>query len=285
MFSKRIVDTDAFLDMPLSARLLYYDLAMRADDDGFVASPKKILRVVGCSEDDLETLIARQFIIPFQSGICVIRDWRIHNYIRSDRYRETQYIAEKRQLILCENGAYQIAEQAGMTDGIPNDNQTSYQRETQARLGKDSIGQDNPPIVPPGDGETDIQTSGESVAEEAAGEPAKDSHSMTRKRRKTELSSEQRAAFEQFWTIWPNKVSKGQAESTWAKLNPSGDFLEMVLAGVRRAMSHDPRFQTGFTPHASTWLNAKGWEDEWPPEPTDNRRDAPSKKKNYDESW
>ena len=86
MFAKTIIDSDAFLDMPMSARLLYYDLAMRADDDGFINSPKKIMRFVGASMDDLNILAIRKFIIPFDNGVVVIKHWRIHNYIRKDRY-------------------------------------------------------------------------------------------------------------------------------------------------------------------------------------------------------
>ena len=98
MFSLKIIDTDLFIEMPISARLLYYDLSMRADDDGFVASPKKIQRMTGCSGDDLKILITKQFIIPFESGICVIKHWRIHNYIQKDRYSETLYKDEMAQL-------------------------------------------------------------------------------------------------------------------------------------------------------------------------------------------
>ena len=86
MFAKTIIDSDAFLDMPMSARLLYYDLGMRADDDGFINSPKKIMRMIGASNDDVNILIARKFVIPFDSGVVVIKHWRINNYLRNDRY-------------------------------------------------------------------------------------------------------------------------------------------------------------------------------------------------------
>ena len=108
MFAKTIIDSDLFLDMPVTSRLLYYDLAMRADDDGFVNSPKKIIRMVGASQDDLKVLIAKRFIIPFENGVVVIRHWRIHNYIRKDTYTETTYQEEKNQLKLSENKAYEI---------------------------------------------------------------------------------------------------------------------------------------------------------------------------------
>lgn len=133
MFSLQIVDTDAFLDMSQSAQLLYFHLAMRADDDGFVSNVKKIMRMVGSNDDDLKILLGKNFILPFESGVCVIKHWRIHNLIRADRYNETKYIDEKALLSIKENGAYSLA-----TTGIPNGNQMA----PQVRLGKDSIGKD-----------------------------------------------------------------------------------------------------------------------------------------------
>ncbi len=135
MFAKAIIDSDAFLDMPVTARLLYYDLAMRADDDGFVNSPKKIMRIVMASNDDLMLLIGKKFIIPFENGVIVIKHWRIHNYIRKDRYTETNYKEQKALLELDENQAYRLRQ--------PDDNQPAPALATQYRLGKDSIGEDS----------------------------------------------------------------------------------------------------------------------------------------------
>lgn len=115
MFSKKIIDTDWFMDMPASTQNLYFHLSMRADDDGFVASPRRIIKLVGASEDDYKLLIAKSFVIPFESGICVITDWRINNYLRADRYTETIYQEEKKQLKLDENGKYNL----GIPSGIP----------------------------------------------------------------------------------------------------------------------------------------------------------------------
>jgi hypothetical protein len=106
MFAKTIVTSDAFLDMPLSARCLYFTLGMFADDDGFVNNPKSIMRQVGASTDDLNLLLLKRFILTFESGIIVIKHWKIHNYIQKDRYKETKYIEEKATLMLDENGAY-----------------------------------------------------------------------------------------------------------------------------------------------------------------------------------
>ena len=108
MFAKTIIDSDAFLDMPANTQLLYFHLSMRADDDGFINNPKKIQRMVGCSDDDIKLLIAKKFIIPFESGIVVIKHWKIHNYIAKDRYTETKYKEEKGMLMLDENNAYSL---------------------------------------------------------------------------------------------------------------------------------------------------------------------------------
>ena len=110
MFAKTIIDSDAFLDMPLSTQALYFHLSMRADDEGFINNPKKIQRMIGATEDDLKLLNAKNFIIPFESGVVVIKHWKIHNYIRGDRLVETQYKDEKALLTVKENGAYTIAE-------------------------------------------------------------------------------------------------------------------------------------------------------------------------------
>ena len=133
MFSKKITETDQFLDMPMSAQCLYFHLNMSADDDGFIRNVKTIKRMIGASDDDLKLILSKEFIIPFDTGVVVIKDWKIHNYIRSDRYTETVYKHEKSQLTTDENNAYQL----GMTSGIPN----GYQMDTQVRLelGKDRI--------------------------------------------------------------------------------------------------------------------------------------------------
>lgn len=133
MFAKTIVDSDAFLDMPLSTQALYFHLSMRADDDGFINNAKKIQRMLGCSDDDLKILLAKNFIIPFENGVCVVKHWRVHNYLRSDRYKPTVYTELKDKLSIKGNGGYTMD-----TDGIPNGNQM----ETQYRLGKDRLGKD-----------------------------------------------------------------------------------------------------------------------------------------------
>ena len=137
MFAKTIIDSDAFLDMPLSSQALYFHLSMRADDDGFVNNPKKIQRTIGASDDDLKLLIAKRFLIPFESGIVVIKHWKIHNYIQNDRYKETVYLEEKGQLVLKDNKAYSLNNTV-----YPECIQDVSKVETQDRLGKERIGED-----------------------------------------------------------------------------------------------------------------------------------------------
>ena len=103
MFSLDVIDTDKFMDMPLSAQALYFHLGLRADDDGFVASPKKIMKIVDCKQDDMKVLIAKGYVIPFESGLIVIRHWKMHNYIQTDRYRKTKHVVERERLELVNN--------------------------------------------------------------------------------------------------------------------------------------------------------------------------------------
>lgn len=128
MFSKRITDTDIFTDMPLSTQCLYFHLNMNGDDDGFVDNTKRVQKMIGASEDDLRLLFAKEFLIPFESGVVVIRDWKIHNFIRKDRYQETIYIEEKSMLTTDKNGKYEYG--TPMVD----------HRLTQDRLGEDRLG-------------------------------------------------------------------------------------------------------------------------------------------------
>ena len=137
MFAKSIVLSDAFLDMPMSARCLYFTLAMLADDDGFINSPKSIMRQCGSTTDDMNILIAKRFVLTFQSGVVVIKHWRIHNLIQKDRYRETKYLEEKATLMLDENKAYTEAD----NDVYPECIQDVSAMEPQVRLGKDRLGE------------------------------------------------------------------------------------------------------------------------------------------------
>jgi len=139
MFSLKVIDTDSFLEMSPTAQLLYFHLSMRADDDGFVSSPKKIMKMANVPEDDMRVLIAKRYIIPFETGICVIKDWKIHNYIQSDRYQTTQYLKEKSVLSEDENGAYTVMD----TECIQNVSKVLPQVRLELGKSKDRLGKDN----------------------------------------------------------------------------------------------------------------------------------------------
>lgn len=131
MFAKTIIDSDVFLDMPLSTQALYFHLSMRADDDGFINNPKKIMRMVGASQNELEILLAKRYLLSFDSGVVVVKHWKIHNYIQKDRYKPTLYKEEMQIITVKENKSY--------TDNM--DTECIQDGDTgKVRLGKDSKG-------------------------------------------------------------------------------------------------------------------------------------------------
>lgn len=132
MFSRKITETDRFLEMPLSSQALYFHLNMGADDEGFIDKAKTIQRTIGASDDDMKLLIAKGFIIPFDSGVVVIRHWRIHNYIRSDRFQSTLHQDEKTQLEYDHSKAAMLKP---LKNVIPN----GYHLDTQDRVSKVSL--------------------------------------------------------------------------------------------------------------------------------------------------
>lgn len=156
MFAKTITDSDAFLDLPPESQRLYFHLSMRADDDGFINNPKRIMRATGAADEALSELISRRFILSFPSGVIVIKHWRINNYLRNDRYKPTVYQREFALLSIRADGAYTEKDRkkpeeptpdgSGIppvdqryTTGIPSGNQVSPTRYTQVRLGKDRL--------------------------------------------------------------------------------------------------------------------------------------------------
>lgn len=162
MFSLQVIDTDLFMDMPLSAQALYFHLGMRADDDGFVGNAKRIQKLVGAADDDLKLLILKGFVIVFESGVLVIRHWRVSNYIQNDRYQPTIYEAEKNMLFVkrdktytnvLEDGAKPCIQavsamdtEASETASLPpvsNMDTSCIHRLGKDRVGKDSIGEVN----------------------------------------------------------------------------------------------------------------------------------------------
>lgn len=145
MMSKKIIDSDAFTEMPLSSQALYFHLLLRADDDGFLNNAKKIMRDVGANQNDYDMLLMKRFLIQFEDGVCVIKHWRIHNYIQKDRYKPTLYTDELSLLTQKENGAYSLVtdcEQSGnnLDTKCIHAESTMSTLDAQVRLDKDRIG-------------------------------------------------------------------------------------------------------------------------------------------------
>lgn len=122
MFDKTITNSDDFLELPDSSQVLYFHLSMNADDDGFVNNWKSIMKMTGTKENDMKLLVIKQYIIPFDSGVIVIKHWRINNYLRNDRYQETKFKEEKAQLLLEKNEEYKLKDNFGIPVVYPDKN-------------------------------------------------------------------------------------------------------------------------------------------------------------------
>ncbi|CAK1245216.1 DNA replication protein DnaD (DnaD) [Fructobacillus fructosus] len=228
MFSKKVTDTDVFLDMPLSAQALYFHLNMHADDDGFISNARTIQRMVGSSEDDIKLLIAKKFILPFENGVQVIIHWRVHNYIQGDRYHETDYINEKAQLSVRKNGMY--------TKCIHD----VSKMDTQVRLGKDrlEIDKDNVQQVEP---------------------------PIPKKSKSTKLSKQEKTDFEALWKLYPRKQGKQQAEKAYLKAIRDGVTNKSIQDGIVAYSKKISAEQTelNFIKMGSTFFNNRSWEDDF----------------------
>lgn len=179
MFSLDVVDTDKFLEMSTSAQALYFHLGMRADDDGFVSSPKKIATIAGCNIDDLKLLVTKGYIIPFDSGVVVISDWNVNNWVRPDRKHNTLFQYE-REMLKLENGAYLLVDNLQ-----PSDNRVTDKRHTEISIDKNSIDKNNKQC--------------------ASGNAPKVS--------KSEIND----FFESIWKLYPSKKGKGQISDSKKK--------------------------------------------------------------------
>lgn len=218
MFAKTIVLSDEFLDMPLSARCLYFTLGMLADDDGFVNNPKSIMRQCGASQDDMRILISKRFVILFESGIIVIKHWRINNYLRSDRYSETKYLDEKTHLSLNENGSYHLETQdSGIPGGIPNSGIPS--------IGKDRIDKDSNNI---GDSPCDSEA------------------------KKADIDK----FFEVAWKAYPRKKGKGQISDAKKRMLYEKVGTEQMLRCIKRYNDYIDGKDEQYIMYGSSFFNS-----------------------------
>lgn len=262
MFAKTIIDSDHFVDMPLSTQALYFHLAIQADDDGFVSNPKRVMRTVGCGEDEIKLLIAKGFIIPFDSGICVITHWKIHNYIQSDRYKETVHLNEKKLVEVKPNRVYALTESPCLLPLCDMDTQCIHDvsnLDAQYRLDKSSL---------------DKNREGNNTHSNSENPP---------KGPKSILNITQQKLFNRFWDVYPKKSSKGDAQKAFRAINPDEELVKKIIDGVERAKRHDTRFrEMQYTPYPASWLRATGWEDNY-----DNKvsHQMPQKRVYEEESW
>ena len=228
MFAKSVIESDLFLDMPQSTQLLYFHLSMRADDDGFINNPKSIMRNVKCNDDDLKLLIAKNFILPFETGVIVVTHWRIHNYIRSDRKHPTKYIDEFEQLTVNKDNSYSLSPSNGrpLVDKL----------DTEVRLGKDSIDKNNNICA----------------------------NSVQNELKCTNNEIDKNALFESFWKIYPKKVNKKKSKDKFFKICKTEEIFNEIMTGLYNQLkSSEWKKNNGqFIPHPTTWLNGERWKDE-----------------------
>ena len=228
MFAKTIIDSDAFLEMPSSSQMLYFHLSMRADDDGFVNNPKRIMRMIGAGEDDLKLLFVKRFLIWFESGVVVIKHWKIHNYIQKDRYTKTMYQEEFSRLDTKGNKAYTELTETSNQAISSKCTQDGYKMDTQVRLGKGRL-------------EYTEQKSDETERKEPV-----------RKSDRKEID----AFFESIWKAYPEKKGKSQVSlTTRRKLQKVGE--ETLLRAIRN-YEDDLRINDWKKPmHGSTFFNGR----------------------------
>lgn len=238
MFTQKIIDSDAFLDMPLSAQALYFHLNMRADDDGFVNNPKKITRLVSASDDDLKLLLAKRFIIGFESGVIVIKHWRMHNTLKSDRYHPTDYQEEFAALEIKENKAYTERRALPIPDVEPSWSQNGSKLEPQIRIDKNRLEKNSVCVCASDDDEDD--------------------------------------GFDEFWEAYPSKSGDiRQAYFEYLGVLKSGVDPKILLDAVKwQREAKEPRYMGS----AEKWLRNKGWTERKPePKPVSRNAPAACK--------
>ena len=233
MFAKKITESDAFLDMPLSSQCLYFHLAMNADDEGFVNNPKKLQRMVGATDDDVKVLLAKRFIISFDSGVIVIKHWRMHNYIQSDRFRKTDYVEERSQLVIKDNNSYKlISDNVEVLTMYPECIQNVSRKDTEYSIGKCSIDKNNTSSSPPANVDNSLSLSDE---------------------------------FEKLWKLYPRKAGKKKAFESYKRSRKNGATFDQVKDGIQ---GYVESIQKNGTPKqfilmGQTFFNQERWSDEF----------------------
>ena len=239
MFSLGVLDTDAFLDMPLSAQALYFHLNLRADDDGFVGNPKRIAQTIGASIDDLKLLVVKRFVIAFEDGVIVIKHWRMHNVIKKDRYTETNYTDDLKMLDIKDNGAYTLK------NGAQLEHKRSANGAQMSQTCSTDIGLDIGLDIVIDNTTNTIEDNGQNLGQNEV---------------IPEVIDQDQIWFDTFWSEYPRKVKKDTARKSFAKVCKTDKDFEAIMAGLKKYIPtwDDPKY----IPHPTTWLNQRRWEDE-----------------------
>lgn len=237
MFSKSIIDSDIFLDMPLSTQCLYFHLSMRADDDGFVNKTKRIMRMIGSSDDDLKILIAKNFVLPFESGLVVITHWKIHNYIQKDRYHPSTE-EEKMLITVGKSGIYEYVSNQ-------NFDEPSEQKCIQAVSEVDTC-----------------CTQNGNIGKVRLGKVRLTNNSCSSDK---QMNNSLNMEFEQIWNLYPRKQGRKRAFEAFKRSIKHGASVEEIKAGVQRYVEHIRlnRIEQQFIKMGSTFFANESWSDEY----------------------
>ena len=236
MFNKKITTSDAFIELSSSAQALYFHLNQDADDDGFNNQVQNAMFKSHATIDDLKILMLKNFIIKFESGVIVIKHWRIHNTLRKDRYNPTNFQEEMQQLGIKENGAYTFLNDNGCQTVAKRLPQDSIDKNSidKIRLDKDSI--DN------------------TLANTTLPVPTK-----------KEIEEQYTNEFNKLWEYYPNKKGKDQAKSKYISARKNGTTYEEVANGLKNYLNYIKieKIENKYIKHGSTWFNQKCWLDDY----------------------
>ena len=249
MFSLSVVDTDWFLDLPLSTQALYFHLNMRADDDGFVDAPNSIVRKIGASKNDFDLLVAKRYVLKFESGIIVIKHWRMHNTIRQDRYKPTQFQEELKTLSIKENKSY--------TDCQPSGNQMATKC---------------------------IQNVSADIDIDLDIDKELDINKLYLGQKTCEDTSKKEELFESFWKVYPRKVGKEKCRNWFKSHKPNEELVQKMIEAVEIQKKSKQWSDPQYIPHPYTWLNQGRWEDELTPSKDSTFQSAPKNPIQWEEA-
>ena len=233
MFTKKITDDDHFLNLSSSAQALYLHLSMNADDDGFCNQITASMFKAHASVTDLEALLKNRYIYQFDSGVIVIKHWRMANALRKDRYTPTAFKNEMAMLKVGENGAYKFPDSTdSVTERLPNGCQMVAERLPQVSIGKVSIDKNNKNNI------------------------------SCNKNSEIEVLDQKEMWFESFWEIYPKHQDKKKAKQKFLKLCTDKKKYQEIMDGLRNVLPVWAKKDTKYIPMPTTWLNGERWNDE-----------------------